>query len=715
MAQTIQQALETFDRAANAEVIKSGEEIRKTILTKFPEGGWPSMTLEQYALGHASAAESYCRWLEFRSTDIGSISGGTSMKLVIYKHREKPGWYFPSTFESEQSAWAALRSSVSTMLERAREGRWGDLLELMPFQYGAALWLKTLYVYFPTEILPVYCTVHLARFRFRLSEVDQKTSRKLGPVGLNRALLSELRARPELQGFSSEELGRFLYHWDDPREATSVYKIAPGEDANLWPECLAGGYVAIGWPDVGDLSAYENYADFQERFRAAYLPHYGDSPAGKATVTRKAKEVWSLTKFEPGDLVLANQGMSRILAVGEVQDPPYEWGGDDTDHPHRIRVVWDTGQARAIPAQPRWAFVTVAPVPIEQYEQLMAVAPDPEPGGPPVKPAKALPLDKKLVQLGERLEERKQLILYGPPGTGKTFTARRFLLHWLLSAEGQQAAEILADGARSRAEWLRLTTACSGGVAQVTMVTFHPSYGYEDFVEGFRPVETHEAGLRLALVDGIFTRVCNVAGKHPEKPFVVFIDEINRGNLPRIFGELVTVLEADKRDTAVVLAQSRKTLVVPHNVYIVGTMNTADRSIKVLDAAIRRRFAFHELMPDSALLGGQRFGDLALDDLLDHLNGLIVKNVGREKQVGHSFFLVDDEPVTDVEEFAKRFRYEVIPLLQEYCYEDYRALAEFLGPEIVDEAAQTIRVESVEQADVLVAALARLVNGRAAL
>ena len=377
-------------------------------------------------------------------------------------------------------------------------------------------------------------------------------------------------------------------------------------------------------------------------------------------------------------------------------------------------VIATYAAGRAMASAPE-VEATVAPVPIEQYERLMAVDPQGDTDTTSAKPLNPVVFDKKLVQLGERLEERKQLILYGPPGTGKTYTARRFLLHWLLSAEGQQAPEILADATRSGAAWRRLTTAGPEGVAQVTMVTFHPSYGYEDFVEGFRPVESQDAGLRLALVDGIFTRVCNAAAKYPEKPFVVFIDEINRGNLPRIFGELVTVLEADKRDTAVVLAQSRKTLVVPQNVYIVGTMNTADRSIKVLDAAIRRRFAFHELMPDSSLLGGQRFGDLALDDLLDHLNGLIVKNVGREKQVGHSFFLVDDEPVTDVEEFAKRFRYEVIPLLQEYCYEDYRALAEFLGTEIVDEAAQTIRLESVEQADVLVAALARLVNGRAAL
>lgn len=709
MAQTIQQAVSTFDRAAAAAFDKASDDIRKTILSKFPKDAWSSMPLERYALGQSDSADTYCRWLEFKSTELGSISGGSSVKLLIYKHREKPGWHCPSTFESEQKAWEALRASVATMLERAREGRWDELQELMPFQYGAALWLKTLHVYFPTEILPVYSTTHLARFRYRLTGAHHKASKKLGPVALNRTLLAELRATSELQGFTPGELGRFLYHWDDPRDAKAIYKIAPGEDAKLWDECLKGQYVAVGWPAVGDLGAFDNYAAFVDRFRAEYLPRYGETPAGRSTVTRKSKEVWSLTQIEPGDLVVANQGMSRILAVGEVQDPPYEWGGKGNEHPHRIRVQWDTSRARDIATQKKWAFVTVAPVPIEQYERMIAAQADDETNSKLPKPPV---LDRALAQLGERLEERKQLILYGPPGTGKTYTARRFLLYWLLSGEGKSAVEILADAETAKHEWTRLTSASDDDVAQVTMVTFHPSYGYEDFVEGFRPLESLDSGLRLGLVDGIFKRVCTSAAKQPEKRFVVFVDEINRGNLPRIFGELITVLEADKRETTVFLPQSKKPFSVPDNVYIVGTMNTADRSIKILDAAIRRRFAFHELMPDSSLLAGQRFGDLALDDLLDHLNTLIASKIGREKQIGHSFFLVDDEPVSDVEEFAKRFRYEVIPLLQEYCYEDYRALADYLGPELVDGDAQEIRTEVLDQPEELAAALARFVNGR---
>lgn len=710
---TIQEALQTFDRAAADEKLRRGEEIRKSIVAAFPVEGWPTLPLERYALGLSTSADSYCRLLEFKSMELGSISGGSSMKLVIYKHRDKPGWFYPSTYENEQKAWEDLRAGIATMLERAVAGQWDSIQELVPLRYGIALWVKTLYIYLPTEILPVYSLQHLARFRYRLTGISHKTSKKLGPVILNRTLLAELRQTQGLGGLSNEQLAMLLYHWDDPRDSASIYKIAPGEDAHRWPECLAGGYVAVGWPEVGDLMAYENFAAFFERFKTAYIPSYGDTPAGKATVTRKAKEVWSLTKMEPGDLILANHGTSRLLAVGEVQDPPYEWAGEGNKHPHRIRVVWDTSQARTIPSQAKWAFSTIAPIPIELYEQLMSS----EPSEGPVSqaaPPRPLPVDKQLVELGERLEERKQIILYGPPGTGKTFTARRFLLHWLLMQEGQPAAEILADSAKARAAWAKLTTAGSSGVPRVTMVTFHPSYGYEDFVEGFRPVESQESGLKLALTDGIFKRVCQRAAAKPDDAFVVFIDEINRGNLPRIFGELVTVLEADKRGSAVVLAQSRQAFVVPDNVYIVGTMNTADRSIKMLDAAIRRRFAFHELMPDSRLLGGKKFGDLALEDLLDYLNSQIAARVGREKKIGHSFFLLDEEPVPDVEEFAKRFRYEIIPLLQEYCYEDYRTLADFLGSEIVDLEEQAISVETVEQPDALVAALARVLETKKA-
>jgi 5-methylcytosine-specific restriction protein B len=119
-------------------------------------------------------------------------------------------------------------------------------------------------------------------------------------------------------------------------------------------------------------------------------------------------------------------------------------------------------------------------------------------------------------------------------------------------------------------------------------------------------------------------------------------------------------------------------------------MNTADRSIKLLDTALRRRFAFVELMPDPDLLAGARVGNLALDEFLEGLNRRIVKTQGREKQVGHSFLLEGSQPITDPDDFAQRFRQEILPLLQEYCYDDYAILASYFGDGLVDTEAQTL-------------------------
>lgn len=218
----------------------------------------------------------------------------------------------------------------------------------------------------------------------------------------------------------------------------------------------------------------------------------------------------------------------------------------------------------------------------------------------------------------------------------------------------------------------------------ITRVTFHPSYAYEDFVEGFRPAESTDGTLRLQLEDGVFKRVCREAAVAPNKRFLLLIDELNRGNVAKIFGELITLLERDKRGMVVTLPQSKEAFSVPPNVYVLATMNTADRSLRHLDAALRRRFQFIELLPDIDLLAGYTVRNLALDDFLLKVNARIIKTFGREKQVGHSFLMRDGAPIVDEDEFAFRFRFEILPLIQEYCYDDFRQLAEFFGKTLVD-------------------------------
>jgi 5-methylcytosine-specific restriction protein B len=267
-----------------------------------------------------------------------------------------------------------------------------------------------------------------------------------------------------------------------------------------------------------------------------------------------------------------------------------------------------------------------------------------------------------------------------------------YLLSWLVERDPQLADVVESDDGSS--------------VGHLTRVTFHPSYTYEDFVEGFKPQSTGTSSLQLALEDGVFKRVCATARAKPDEPFLLLIDEINRGNIPKIFGELITLLEQDKRGMTVTLPLSRERFDVPRNVYLLGTMNTADRSIRLLDAALRRRFAFIELMPEVGLLEGELVGGFDLGLFLRLLNDRIVRTEGREKQIGHSFLLDGGEPIDDPEMFLAQFRYDIVPLLQEYAFEDYGRLESYLGKAVVDADGQRIKPGVLEDAQVLIEALA---------
>lgn len=218
----------------------------------------------------------------------------------------------------------------------------------------------------------------------------------------------------------------------------------------------------------------------------------------------------------------------------------------------------------------------------------------------------------------------------------------------------------------------------------ITRVAFHQSYAYEDFVEGFRPVSAQE----IEVVPGKFREVCAQAAGNPESKFVLIIDEINRGNISKIFGELITLLEDDKRDGQVgsfpvELAYSHLKFKVPGNLYILGTMNTADRSIALLDVALRRRFAFYELLPDPALLEGKVIqsdeGDqVDLSKLLAGLNERLCKELGPDYQIGHSYLMKIDS----LDRLAFAWNNQILPLLKEYFYNQPEKLAELLGADL---------------------------------
>ena len=259
------------------------------------------------------------------------------------------------------------------------------------------------------------------------------------------------------------------------------------------------------------------------------------------------------------------------------------------------------------------------------------------------------------------------IILYGPPGTGKTYTTR------------QRCVDICNNPMKRLDEDVpeRYDELLEEG--RVEFVTFHQSYGYEEFVEGLRPEPNKiGAGFSLKPKPGVLKRIAERAREAPSDPHVLVIDEINRANVSKVLGELVTLLEEDKREGAkheveVTLPYSGGRFTLPANLHILGTMNTADRSIALLDTALRRRFVFEEMPPKPERLKVVDGIDLvavlrAINDRLEYL-------LDRDRLIGHAWFM-GAESKADVDRIM---RDKIVPLIAEYFYDDWNKVRVVLG------------------------------------
>ena len=284
------------------------------------------------------------------------------------------------------------------------------------------------------------------------------------------------------------------------------------------------------------------------------------------------------------------------------------------------------------------------------------------PRGPQAPPHRVEPTDPELEQMRDLLLTKKQLVLYGPPGTGKTYRA-------------MELANSLASDAVHE------------------IVQFHPSYTYEEFVIGIKPL-TKDGQVVFAPCDGVFKQLCDRARSDPNRPYVMTVDEINRGNIPKIFGELLFALEYRNKGIRLPYVSAGDEWKIPGNIYLIGTMNTADRSIALIDVALRRRFYFIEMRPDYELLEEwlrkHASEDMAniVPRLLGTMNARITRLIDRDHEIGHTYFMKEGIgwPI-----LRKVMYHEIIPLLQEYFYNEPQRLMTVLGPGFV--------IEPKEEAD----------------
>jgi len=636
-----------------------------------------------------SNRDSLVYWLEFKSDEefdtrrFGSISGGSGLKFRIFRRKETGLWQAGSEHNKTKPQDITIERAIEIarehrdqllegaklldeLVEDATDDAYASLQdqmdELAPDVSRLAWGHKYFSLLFPDKI----DDYHLHELqRFHLLKLLQLPPEDHGRyIGAGRFVSAAHEVKLSLNQLATTlnfVQGRLHRYWRiGTKDGTS--------NVSHWQMMMQGDCIAIGWDKLGDLSWVTTKRETREKLKGEFSAQYADKPP--AAVGRSCSQITQfIDVINDGDIVLAADG-NTILGVATVTGQyRYE---PDFAFPHQRPIEWLNLGEWQMPVD-EGLRSTVRE--LKKYdENIIAIEKCIQFSGPLVKPEAAAPTVKRHHRLDgisgriqSVLERKGQVILYGPPGTGKTYWAERAANDLAsLAAFGKGFDELSASEKQQ-------VTGDGESMGMVRLCCFHPAYGYEDFLEGYRPLEVN-GQMAFELRDGVFKCLCKDAINAPEHNFYLIVDEINRGDIPRIFGELLTTLEIDKRKKGVVLPVSQSVFIVPPNVFLVGTMNTADRSISLLDAALRRRFGFVEMMPDGTLLADTLVSGIVLNAWFNALNERIRQHVGRDArnlQIGHSYLMQSGRPIKDIAALKRAIRDDIIPLLEEYCYEDY--------------------------------------------
>ncbi len=438
---------------------------------------------------------------------------------------------------------------------------------------------------------------------------------------------------------------------DEGVMTTRYWLYSPGHDAIMWDDFYERGIAALGWCEINDLNTFNSREKIAEALRSQY---------GSGSHKMDSLALWQFCyDMKPGDVIFAKRGCTKIVGRGIVTSD-YELDTENTDgYPHYRSVewtdkgVWDYPSSKEAPSK-TLTDITHNTGLVNALKALFETEEDEDDDEQAVEAplytkddflSEVFMDEEEYNRLRSLLEHKQNVILQGAPGVGKTFMAKR-LAYSMMGCK---------DASR------------------VELVQFHQSYSYEDFIMGYRPCEDGS----FELQNGVFYEFCKKASDDSDNDYFFIVDEINRGNLSKIFGELFMLIEADKRDLNLRLLYSGELFSVPSNLYLIGMMNTADRSLAMLDYALRRRFAFYNIDP--------KFDSDGFKAILDNVNSeplrKLVYGVQRLNEaieeddslgcgfcIGHSYFCDVDEDNVDTR-LDEIIEYEIVPLLNEYWFD----------------------------------------------
>lgn len=624
--------------------------------------------------------DNLCYTLEFHSRMreiFGSIAGGSAFKFGLFYHKKNRCWTTGSPAKpqalTEEEAIEVAASIRDALVQGAQliathkdintvEGYEQLYSRLQTIPGIDSVWVLKYYQMLFPDVLPVFYgkNIQIEVLHFLKENPSTVPFIRMGQIsifvrkcGISSPVFGKILDDTyfALNPSKSDEEGFVDALADMTEDSVRYWLYAPGEGSAMWDYFYSHSEMGIGWGEIGDLRVFGSKEDMKQKMKDTYDPTLSYMNAAHAT--------WQFAnEIKVGDVIFVKKGRNQIIGRGIVAGD-YYYQESDSEYPHRRSVNWTHkgewphpgGQAvmkTLTDVTPYTDYVEklcelfVSETAVDVEEQIITFPEYTETDFLSDVYMEA----EAYATLVDLIRTKKNVILQGAPGVGKTFAAKR-LVYSMMGAKDQN---------------------------RVMMIQFHQSYSYEDFIMGFRPSETG-----FELKKGAFYNFCKKAEIDSDNEYFFIIDEINRGNLSKIFGELFMLIESDKRGIQLQLLYSDEKFSVPKNVYIIGMMNTADRSLAMLDYALRRRFAFYEMRPGFETEGFREYR-MALEN--DKFNNLIHcveslntaissdDSLGDGFCIGHSYFCnLTAESITD-RILSSIVEYELIPLLKEYWFDE---------------------------------------------